>query len=69
MELILDWTNQREKWHQKLSLKCTQNCILHPFNRWCPPSGNHYMGNALNTGFVDVYKTVFFFRGFDTLEI
>ncbi len=31
-----------------IKIKCTQNCIYHPFTRWCPPSGNHSMDNVLN---------------------
>ncbi len=27
-ELTLDWTRQREKWHQTLLVKYTQNCML-----------------------------------------
>ncbi len=27
IDLTLDWTHQREKWHQKLWLKVTQNGI------------------------------------------
>ncbi len=27
IELTLDWTRQIEKWHQKLLVKYTQNCI------------------------------------------
>ncbi len=48
IELTLDWTRQREKWHQKLLLKCIHNCIYgHPFARWCLPSVNHSMDNSL----------------------